>query len=163
AHGPRSRRLRPGRAAAMKLCGAGFQPARMDGKSGRLETGPTENRMGFTNLLPVLLLLVPAAAAITAALLGRNRLEMIRWLSFGLTLGPLFLLMGMWGGPACRHAARKFFISTLTGSLITFLGLLALIVVCFQTSRELTFSIPDLVRVVNMNLASGADRDFWQS
>src|SRR5207244_3548469 len=59
----------------------------------------------------------------------------------------------------------KFFIYTLAGSLITFLGLLAVIVVCYQASqdRALTFSIPDLVRIVNENLASSADRAFWQS
>ena len=42
---------------------------------------------------------------------------------FELTLVPLFFLIGIWGGPERRHAARKFFIYTLAGSLITFLGL----------------------------------------
>ena len=43
---------------------------------------------------------------------------------FELTLVPLFFLIGIWGGPQRRYAARKFFIFTLTGSVITLLGLL---------------------------------------
>src|SRR5439155_26798764 len=34
---------------------------------------------------------------------------------FELTLIPLFFLIGIWGGPERRYAARKFFIYTLTG------------------------------------------------
>src|SRR5207237_1995360 len=49
---------------------------------------------------------------------------------FELSLIPLFFLIGIWGGPERRHAARKFFIYTLTGSLLTFLGLLAVVVAC---------------------------------
>src|SRR5262249_52757695 len=45
---------------------------------------------------------------------------------FELTLVPLFFLIGIWGGPQRQHAARKFFIYTLTGSLITLLGVLAI-------------------------------------
>ena len=41
---------------------------------------------------------------------------------FELTLVPLFFLIGIWGGPERRYAARKFFIYTLAGSLITLLG-----------------------------------------
>src|SRR5262249_55232028 len=36
---------------------------------------------------------------------------------FELTLVPLFFLIGIWGGPQRRYAARKFFVYTLTGSL----------------------------------------------
>jgi NADH-quinone oxidoreductase subunit M len=87
---------------------------------------------------------------------------------FEVTLVPLFFLIGIWGGPERRHAARKFFIYTLAGSVITFLGLLAVIVVCYQKSpdRTLTFSIPELVRQVNHHLlhdAGEADRAFWSS
>lgn len=79
---------------------------------------------------------------------------------FELTLVPLFFLIGMWGGPERRHAARKFFIYTLTGSLITFLGLLALVVASYE-GQTLTFSIPDLVRIVNDKLNVMPDRAFW--
>ena len=93
---------------------------------------------------------------------------------FELTLVPLVFLIGIWGGPERRHAARKFFVYTLVGSsMITFLGLLlAIVVVCYDKSpapvKHLTFSIPELVRIVNENLrtdslALEADRDFWAS
>ncbi len=84
---------------------------------------------------------------------------------FELTLVPLFFLIGIWGGPERRHAARKFFIYTLAGSLITLLGVLAVVLVCWQRLGTLTFSIPELVRLINgrMTFPDGADAAFWQS
>jgi NADH-quinone oxidoreductase subunit M len=73
---------------------------------------------------------------------------------FELTLIPLFFLIGIWGGPARREAARKFFLFTLTGSLITLLGMIGLVITCYQRSNEtLTFSIPELVAIVQRQLA----------
>src|SRR5262249_47936048 len=74
---------------------------------------------------------------------------------FELTLVPLFFLIGIWGGPERRHAARKFFIYTLAGSLITFLGLLGIVLACWTDLeiRKLTFSIPELTELVNKHLA----------
>src|SRR5436305_10143921 len=46
---------------------------------------------------------------------------------FELTLVPLFFLIGIWGGRERRYAARKFFIYTFACSVITFLGLLAVV------------------------------------
>jgi NADH-quinone oxidoreductase subunit M len=66
---------------------------------------------------------------------------------FELTLVPLFFLIGIWGGPERRYAARKFFIYTLTGSLITLLGLLGIVAFCYSQTQVLTFSIPELVRL----------------
>ncbi|MFO0866004.1 MAG: NADH-quinone oxidoreductase subunit M [Gemmataceae bacterium] len=82
---------------------------------------------------------------------------------FELTLVPLFFLIGIWGGPERRHAARKFFIYTLAGSLITFIGLLAVVVVVQQHSatKTLTFSIPELISQVNMHLKNPAEAAFW--
>src|SRR5213595_4345956 len=83
---------------------------------------------------------------------------------FELTLVPLFFLIGIWGGPERRHAARKFFIYTLTGSVIFLLGLLAVVVVCYRSTHVLTFAIPDLVRTVNESLARAQNPDdyaFW--
>src|SRR5207247_8865739 len=75
---------------------------------------------------------------------------------FELTLVPLFFLIGIWGGPERRYAARKFFIYTLAGSVITFLGLLAVVMVCYNksTPHTLTFSIPELVTKFNELLAN---------
>src|SRR5262249_46638517 len=50
---------------------------------------------------------------------------------FELTLVPLFFLIGTWGGPQRRYAARKFFIYTLAGSLITLLGLLGVVLTVY--------------------------------
>src|SRR5262249_29843126 len=68
---------------------------------------------------------------------------------FELTLVPLFFLIGIWGGPERRHAARKFFIYTLTGSLVTLLGVLAVVLAVYQLppSHRLTFSIVELVEL----------------
>jgi NADH-quinone oxidoreductase subunit M len=83
---------------------------------------------------------------------------------FELTLVPLFFLIGIWGGPARREAARKFFLFTLTGSLITLLGMIGLILACREQTKELTFSIPRLVEIVQTQLRiQDPDRiAFWR-
>ncbi|MBI3821680.1 MAG: NADH-quinone oxidoreductase subunit M [Planctomycetes bacterium] len=87
---------------------------------------------------------------------------------FELTLVPLFFLIGIWGGPERRYAARKFFIYTLAGSVVTLLGLLAVVAVCYHKTGDhvLTFSIPELVTIFNNLLRSAeatGDRAFFQS
>ena len=52
---------------------------------------------------------------------------------FELTLVPLFFLIGIWGGPKRREAARKFFLYTLAGSLITLLGVIGVVLVCYHS------------------------------
>ena len=69
---------------------------------------------------------------------------------FEFTLIPLFFMIGMWGGYDRRWAARKFFVFTLAGSVLTFLGLL-FIVLChswMSGSPRLVFSIPQLIREI---------------
>ena len=68
------------------------------------------------------------------------------YIFFELTLIPLFFLIGIWGSEERRHAAIKFFLFTLAGSLLTFVGLLALVLyVKSQTGASvLSFSIPAL-------------------
>jgi NADH-quinone oxidoreductase subunit M len=70
------------------------------------------------------------------------------YIFFEFTLIPLFFLIGLWGGPQRRRAAITVFLYTLAGSLLTLLGVIALVVVHFQFSRNnvLTFSIPELTR-----------------
>ena len=67
---------------------------------------------------------------------------------FEFTLIPLFFLIGIWGGPERRRASIYFFLYTLGGSLLTLLGVIALVVVHYQYSADhvLTFSIPELTR-----------------
>jgi len=77
---------------------------------------------------------------------------------FEFTLVPLFLLVGIWGSQDRRRAALKFFLFTLVGSLITLLGLVAIVLWVYHHSpeRELTFSIvrltEHLVRLGGMPL-----------
>lgn len=46
---------------------------------------------------------------------------------FEFTLIPLFFLIGIWGSEERRYAAMKFFVFTLAGSMLTFLGLLTIV------------------------------------
>ena len=63
---------------------------------------------------------------------------------FEFTLIPLFFLIGIWGSEDRRYAASKFFIYTLAGSLLTFLGLLSIVFWNYQNGGALTFSIREL-------------------
>jgi NADH-quinone oxidoreductase subunit M len=76
---------------------------------------------------------------------------------FELTLVPLFFVIGIWGGPQRQYAARKFFIYTLAGSLLTLLGVIGVALVLPQVEADhdpgqshlLTFAIPELIARVD--------------
>jgi NADH-quinone oxidoreductase subunit M len=70
------------------------------------------------------------------------------YIFFEFTLIPLFFLIGLWGGPERQRASITFFLYTLAGSLLTLLGVIALVVVHSRYSPDhvLTFSIPELTR-----------------
>src|SRR5439155_5251825 len=87
-------------------------------------------------------------------------------------LVPLFFLIGIWGGPQRQYAARKFFIYTLAGSLMTLLGVIGIALAYYLHNgidkRILTFSIPDLIRLVNERLSldaveAAAELTFWRN
>jgi NADH-quinone oxidoreductase subunit M len=84
---------------------------------------------------------------------------------FELSLIPLFFLIGIWGGAQRQYAARKFVIYTLSASLITLLGVLGLVLACAAQARTITFSIPDLVEVVQSQLTRDDPevRAYWSS
>jgi len=65
---------------------------------------------------------------------------------FEFTLIPLFFLIGIWGSDQRRYAAVKFFLFTLAGSVLTLLGLLAIVLWDHSQapSRPMTFSISEL-------------------
>lgn len=63
---------------------------------------------------------------------------------FEATLIPLFFLIGIWGSAERRYAAIKFFLFTLAGSVLTFLGLLAVVWWNFEQAGRMTFSISEL-------------------
>jgi NADH-quinone oxidoreductase subunit M len=70
---------------------------------------------------------------------------------FEFTLIPLFFLIGIWGSEQRRYAAIKFFLFTLAGSVLTFLGLLFIVIWDYAhqipgiADWKMTFSIPRLV------------------
>jgi len=59
---------------------------------------------------------------------------------FELMLVPMYLLIGVWGGPNRIYAAVKFFIYTLVGSLLMFVAILY----CYHASGLDTFNIAKL-------------------
>lgn len=67
---------------------------------------------------------------------------------FEFTLIPLFFLIGIWGSEDRRYAAIKFFLFTLGGSLLTFLGLVAIVLWnrYYVEPHVMTFSIETLQR-----------------
>jgi len=70
------------------------------------------------------------------------------YIFFEFSLIPLFFLIGLWGGSERRQASVTFFLYTLAGSLLTLLGVIALVVIHYQhsPSHTLTFSIPELTK-----------------
>lgn len=79
---------------------------------------------------------------------------------FELTLVPAFFLIGHWGnGSGRRDAARKFFLYTLAGSLLTLIGVIGVVLtnpVTVSTAAgpltTYTFSLPELMVSVQQNL-----------
>jgi NADH-quinone oxidoreductase subunit M len=83
---------------------------------------------------------------------------------FELTLVPLFFIIGIWGGSSKQTAAKKFFIYTLAGSVITLLGLLAIVIAVSNKTGTLTFAVPELVKLVNEQLATNkVDAAWWRT
>ena len=78
---------------------------------------------------------------------------------FEFTLIPLFFLVGIWGGAQRQFAAYRFFIYTLAGSVITLLGLVALVMQVMESGLTATpFSIPDIAAALKAHPLS----DQWQ-
>lgn len=64
-----------------------------------------------------------------------------------IVLVPMYFLIGVWGGPRKLYAAIKFFLYTLTGSVLM---LIAILVLYFQYQQEFgvyTFGIQELLRI----------------
>ncbi len=64
---------------------------------------------------------------------------------------PMYLLIGVWGGPNRIYAAIKFFLYTLVGSVLMLVGIIAL-----YLYADRTFSIPAL-----MNIRYPLSMQFW--
>ena len=112
----------------------------------------TDRVVGFYVLLLVL----------EAAMLGvfAARDVILFYVCFEFTLVPLFFLIGIWGHEERRRAAVKFFVYTLAGSVLTFLGLLAIVLWAASHTGTISFDIASLTAVLRqhplpMTAASG--------
>jgi len=107
---------------------------------------------GATSFYRLLLILLTGMLGVFAA-----RDVLLFYVFFEATLIPLFFLIGMWGHEERRYAAVKFFLFTLAGSVLTFLGLLALAIYSAQSQPQgvLTFSIPHLTENLMRLRANG--------
>src|SRR5579871_6252349 len=61
-------------------------------------------------------------------------------------LVPMYLLIGIWGGPRKLYAAIKFFLYTLAGSVLMLLGVLFLYFNHHSLTGTYTFAIPELYK-----------------
>jgi NADH-quinone oxidoreductase subunit M len=86
------------------------------------------------------------------------------YIFFEFTLIPLFFLIGIYGGPERRRASITFFLYTLAGSLLTLVGVIALVVVHYQSRGTVTFSIPELTEgLKNLPWPAWYDTTSWFS
>ena len=63
---------------------------------------------------------------------------------FELTLLPMYLVIGVWGGANRIYAAIKFFLFTISGSLLMLLGIIYLVFRHYHDSGVWTFAITEL-------------------
>jgi NADH-quinone oxidoreductase subunit M len=63
---------------------------------------------------------------------------------FELTLLPMYLVIGVWGGANRIYAAIKFFLFTIAGSLLMLLGIIYIAFLQFHRSGVATFMVTDL-------------------
>ncbi len=63
---------------------------------------------------------------------------------FELTLLPMYVIIGVWGGKNRIYAAVKFFLFTIAGSLLMLLGIIYLVFQHLHDTQLLTFTITDL-------------------
>jgi NADH-quinone oxidoreductase subunit M len=71
------------------------------------------------------------------------------------TLVPMYFLIGIWGGPRRIYAAIKFFLYTMTGSILMLLAILWLGI------RQGTFSVPDLIALSRSGGGIPAGVQMW--
>jgi NADH-quinone oxidoreductase subunit M len=73
-------------------------------------------------------------------------------------LVPMYLLIGIWGGPRKLYAAIKFFLYTLAGSVLMLLGILFLYFHHHNVTGVYTFSLDELYKTAPM---IGSPYAFW--
>src|SRR3989442_6332734 len=68
---------------------------------------------------------------------------LVFYVFFELTLLPMYLVIGVWGGANRIYAAIKFFLFTVTGSLLMLLGIIYFGVLQFPGTRVWNFGLTD--------------------
>ncbi|MEW5976983.1 MAG: NADH-quinone oxidoreductase subunit M [Acidobacteriota bacterium] len=61
------------------------------------------------------------------------------------TLIPMYFIVGVWGGKQRIYAAVKFFLYTMTGSVLMLVAILALCLIHGQSFGETTFDLPTII------------------
>lgn len=54
---------------------------------------------------------------------------------------PMYLIIGIWGGPRRIYAAVKFFLYTMAGSVLMLVGILTLVFTQYKTTGNITFDL----------------------
>ncbi len=65
-----------------------------------------------------------------------------------LSLVPMLLIIGIWGGPLRIYASVKFFLYTFTGSLVMLVGMLFMAFYYFQATGQWSFSLLEWYRLI---------------
>jgi NADH-quinone oxidoreductase subunit M len=73
-----------------------------------------------------------------------------------LMLIPMYLLIGVWGGPRRVYAAVKFFLFTMAGSVLMLLAIFALYFHFYKTTGTYTF---DVLQLYSANIP--IDKQYW--
>ena len=66
---------------------------------------------------------------------------------------PMYLIIGIWGGPRRIYAAVKFFIYTMTGSVLMLVAILVMVYMNFKFTGEMTF---DLLKIYQLDIPINA-------
>src|SRR5947209_1496126 len=78
-----------------------------------------------------------------------------------LVLVPMYFIIGVWGGPRKLYAAIKFFLYTLSGSVLMLIGILTLYFKHFDQFGSYTFEIADLMKLDWTNSLTTQHWVFW--
>lgn len=73
-----------------------------------------------------------------------------------LMLIPMYLIIGVWGGPRRIYATIKFFLFTMAGSVLMLVAIIVIYFMYHKATGEYTF---DLLKIYNLDIPMGAQ--FW--
>jgi NADH-quinone oxidoreductase subunit M len=80
------------------------------------------------------------------------------YIFFELMLIPMYLIIGIWGGPRRIYSTLKFVLFTLAGSLIMLVGIVAVYIASADATGSRTLSLPELIELRGR---FSADFQFW--